>query len=81
MFLIYFTTLLLLPGLAICLYVGPFNTKLKINNFNVNMSASYIFVENFINIYFQEFVLRYILPFKFCRKFTVILIAALFKWL
>ena len=48
------------------LSVVLFNTKIKINNFNANMSASYINVKNFINIYFQEFILNYILPFKFC---------------
>ena len=45
------------------LSVVLFNTKIKINNFNVNMSASYINIKNFINIYFQEFIFKLYCPF------------------
>ena len=40
-----------------------FNTKIKINNFNVNIFVSYINVNNKINIYYQEFIFKLHSPF------------------
>ena len=45
------------------LSVVLFNTKLKVNNFIIIMSLSYINVNNNINVYYQEFIFKLHSPF------------------